>query len=87
MSNVSKKFLIKLKLHKEPAYRIAQQANVNPATLSQLITGALRLKPNDERVISVGRILGLKDNECFEHNAGRAIVDLGRSERSHGYET
>ena len=82
MVNISKKFLIKLKLHKEPAYRIAQRAGVNPATLSQLITGALRLQANDERVIAVGRILDLKDNECFEHNAGRAIVNPGRSHRS-----
>ena len=82
MSSLSEKFLIKPKLYREPTYRIAQRASVNPATLSQLITGALRLKPNDERVISVGRILGLKDNECFEDNDGRAIVDSGRSQRS-----
>ena len=81
MSNVSKKFLIKLKLHKEPAYRIAQQAGVNPATLSQLITGALRLQANDQRVIAVGRILGLKDSQCFKHHDDGAIVDSGRCQR------
>ncbi len=39
MTMISRRFLVELKLHPEPAYRIAQQAGVNPSTLSKLIHG------------------------------------------------
>ncbi len=63
---VSRKFKAALKLGDEPAYRVAQKAGVNPCTLSKLICGIEQPKPSDPRVISVGRILGLKPEECFE---------------------
>lgn len=66
MVKVSERFLIRLKLHELPAYRIAQQAGVNPNTLSRLINGIDPIKPGDERLISVGRIIGLRPPECFE---------------------
>jgi plasmid maintenance system antidote protein VapI len=62
----SRQFLICLKLHELPAYRIAQQAGVNPNTLSRLINGIDPVKPQDERIISVGRVLGLSPSECFK---------------------
>ena len=62
---VSKEFLIRLKLHEEPAYRIAQQAGVNPSTLSRLINGADSVRPWDSRIIAVGQVLGLSSDECF----------------------
>ena len=65
MDQVSEKFLTKLKLHKDPAYKLAQRAEVNPTTLSQLIHGALGLQPNDPRIIAVGEELGLREDECF----------------------
>ena len=47
-------------------YRIAQRADVPPPTLSALVNGIAPLRPNDERIIRVGKILGLKPEECFE---------------------
>ena len=62
---VSEQFLIKLKLNELPAYRIAQQASVNPNTLSRLINGIDPLRPGDERIIAVGQVLGLTPKKCF----------------------
>ena len=72
MTNLSEEFLIRLKLHELPAYKIAQQAGVNPNTLSRLINGIDPLKPQDDRIISVGKIIGLSPSECFE----KEIEDL-----------
>jgi hypothetical protein len=63
---ISDSFLIRLKLHQLPAYQIAQMAGVNPNWLSKAINGIDPVKPQDERIISVGRVLGLSPSECFE---------------------
>lgn len=64
---LSKKFLITLKVDQEkPAYRIAQDAGISPQQLTHIITGVHKIKLNDERVIAVGKVLGLKPEECFE---------------------
>lgn len=62
---ISQTFIIRLKLHSDPAYRIAQMAGVNPTTLSKLINGAEPLRPTDDRIVRVGRILGLEPDEVF----------------------
>ena len=62
---VSRTFLIRLKLSDNPAYRTAQQANVNTNWLSRAINGIEPVKPGDKRIIAVGRILGLAPEECF----------------------
>ncbi len=73
MKRVSEQFLIRLKLHELPAYRIAQQAGVNPNTLSRLINGIDPIKAGDERIIAVGRIIGLGATECFEEVTPQAV--------------
>lgn len=65
MPEISKEFLIRLKVGTQPAYRIAQRAGVNPGTLSKLICGIQTPKPNDERIIRVGALLGLQPEDCF----------------------
>jgi DNA-binding transcriptional regulator YdaS (Cro superfamily) len=62
----SKQFIVALKTSGKREYKVAIQAGLHPSTLSQLINGAARVKPNDPRIISVGAILGLKPHECFE---------------------
>lgn len=66
MIRVSEQFLTRLKLNDLPAYRIAQQAGVNPNTLSRLINGIDQIRPRDERVVAVGRVLGLLEQDCFD---------------------
>ncbi len=65
MKRVSEQFLIRLKLHESPAYKIAQAAGVNPNTLSRLINGIDPVKPGDQRIVAVGRILGVPPAQCF----------------------
>ncbi len=55
MATVSREFLIHLKLHELPAYKIAQWARVNPTTLSRLIHGIDKVQPSDPRIIAVGK--------------------------------
>jgi len=69
MSKISRTFIVELKLHSEPAYRLAQKAGVNPATLSKLIHGIERVRENDDRILRVGRILGLDPDEVFDSRA------------------
>ncbi len=66
MTRLSRRFLAELKLHPEPAYRIAQQAGINPTMLSKLIHGAEPIRPADERILRVGKILRLEPDEVFE---------------------
>lgn len=65
MLKLSKQFLIQLKFNRLPAYRIAQNAGVNPNTLSRLINGIEPVKSKDPRIIAVGEIIGLSASECF----------------------
>ena len=65
-TKISKEFLIRLKLHDLPAYKIAQKAEVDPVRLSKLIRGIAKVKPHEPDVIAVGKVLGLTESECFE---------------------
>ncbi len=71
---ISQTFIIRLKLHSEPAYRIAQMAGVNPTTLSKLINGAEPVRLDDDRILRVGRILGLEPDQVFD---SREVVAHG----------
>ncbi len=62
---VSQQFLIRLRLHDLPQYRIAQAAGIHPNTLSKLVHGAVPVRPDDSRLVSVGRVLGLDSDEIF----------------------
>ena len=62
---VSRRFIEAVKLADAPAYQIAHEADLHPATLSKLMSGQERVKPDDARVIAVGRVLGLSPEECL----------------------
>ena len=63
---LSRKFIEALRLHPDPAYRIAWRADIHPNTLSKLCTGYLRPRLSDERVLAVAREIGLSAAECFD---------------------
>lgn len=44
----------------------ANMVGVAPCTLSQWLHGRIRVRPGDDRVIRIGRVLGLKPEECFD---------------------
>ncbi len=63
---LSKKFIASVKLNSCPAYKIAQKAGVHSTWLSKIMIGAQSITPNDERIIRLGEVLGLKPEEIFE---------------------
>lgn len=63
---ISKKLRIEIKLASDREYRIAQKAGLHPSTLSKLLNGIAEVKPDDPRVIAIGKVLGLQAAECFE---------------------
>ena len=72
---ISREFLIRLKLNRKPAYRICQQAGVNPNWLSRVINGIEELRPYDQRIIAVGKILGLAPEQCLEKGNELGLSD------------
>ena len=62
---VSQKFRAAIKLNSMPAYKIAHRAGINPSTLSKLMCGIEKIKPQDPRVLKVAAALDLKTEECF----------------------
>lgn len=59
-----------VKLYHLRAYQIAQLASLHPSTLSRILNGIEQVKPNDERVIRIGRAVGLRESQCFQETAG-----------------
>ncbi|MEW6671780.1 MAG: hypothetical protein AB1427_08750 [Thermodesulfobacteriota bacterium] len=66
---VSQKLKVAIKLGDEPAYKIAYKAGIDPSTLSKLICGIVNVKAGDQRVINVGKVLGIPPEECFREEA------------------
>ena len=63
---VSKKLIRAVKLSDKRAYLIAHEAGLHPSTLSRLLIGIERTQPGDERVLRVGKVVGIAEEECFE---------------------
>ena len=63
---VSKKLKAAVKLSDKKLYVIAHEAGMHPSMLSNIINEALNIKDNDERVIKIGKVLGLEPEDCFE---------------------
>jgi len=66
---VSEEFRASIYLNEKPGYRIAQVANLDPSVLSKLLHNITRIKPMDERVLRVAKVLGLKPEKCFDKRA------------------
>jgi len=58
-----------VKLSKKRAYEIAIKAGLHPSTLSRLVNGIDKIKPDDPRIIAVGKILGIPAEDCFEEES------------------
>ena len=63
---ISKKLIASIKLSSMPAYKIAQEAGLDPSTLSKMVCGIIKIKPGDNRTVRVGQILGVQPDKCFE---------------------
>jgi hypothetical protein len=65
---ISKILLKKVKLSSLKGYEIAHIAGIHPSTLSKIMCGIERVNPGDHRVISIGRVLGISANDCFQES-------------------
>lgn len=65
---ISKNFKIAIKLAGIPAWKIAYEVGVHPNVLLKILTGALKVKPGDERVLKVAKILRIEPEDCFDSN-------------------
>ena len=74
---VSRDFKIAVKLAEMPAWRIAYQAGINPNVLSKIISGALRVRNGDWRVLKIGAVVGLKPEECFTQEEFQEVKTEG----------
>lgn len=72
LNKLTREFKIAVKLADRPAWKIAMEAGINPNVLSKIMTGALKVKEGDPRVLRVGHLLGLRPDECFEKSNNRA---------------
>jgi hypothetical protein len=68
---ISEKLKNTIKLSAKRHYQIAHEAGLHPSTLSRLICGIEKIKPHDRRVISLGSILGIPGEECFQDEQGK----------------
>ena len=55
-----------VKTSRMKGYEIANAAGIHPATLSKLLWEVRAVRPDDDRVIAVAKVLGLSPEECFE---------------------
>jgi len=63
---ISQKLIHAIKLSEKKAYKIAHEAGLHPSTLSSLLNGIEKAKPQDPRVISIGKVLGIPPEGCFQ---------------------
>ena len=63
---LSVKFIMAIKTSPDKRYEIAHKAKIHPSTLSKIMCGIEKVRKDDLRVIEVGRVLGLKPEECFK---------------------
>lgn len=63
---LSRKFMDALKASPMPRYRLAREADVHPTVLWKLVCGYQEPRNGDERLLRVGKLLGLKRDEVFE---------------------
>lgn len=62
-------FINSVKLDPRRNYKIAHAADLHPSTLSRIVNGIDRIKPNDPRVIRIGRVLGIPPEACFQEES------------------
>lgn len=66
MFKLSKKLIIAIKLGSDRQYRLAQKAGMCPTTLSKFVCGIEQPKKGDPRILRLGKILKISEEELFE---------------------
>ncbi len=63
---LSKTLIAAIKLDNRKDYLIAHEAGLHPSTLSRMLNGGEKIKPRDERVLRLSRVLGICEDSLFE---------------------
>jgi len=66
---LSREFLIQLKLHREPAYRLDHAVDLDPSVLSAWIRGIRLPRENDPRLLRLATLLQVPSEDLFEVKA------------------
>ena len=64
---VSKKLKDAIRLCEERQYQIAHKAGVHPSIVSSILCGIVKVKRGDQRVIALGKVMGIEAHDCFEN--------------------
>jgi transposase-like protein len=67
---ISRAFFERIKLSDEPAYKLAWKVGIHPVLLSKWLHGYEKPKHSDTRITELGKLLGLRPEECFSSEEG-----------------
>lgn len=71
---VTKDFIIAIKLHPQPQWRIARQADLDPSTLSKIIIGCIDVTQDDPRLRRVCEVINFPiDRAVSEDEVVKAL--------------
>lgn len=62
---LSEQFRARIKLADQPAYKIAQKAGVDPTFISKLLHGYAELRPDDNRIQRLAKVLNFPAHQIF----------------------
>ena len=62
---------LKIKCSPHRQWEFAKLVNVNPSTLSNWLNNVVKVRHGDERIVRIGKALGLTAAECFEDDPDR----------------
>jgi Helix-turn-helix len=69
---VSHQLVAAIKFDGRRNYRIAQDAGIGPSTLSKLINGIERVRPQDPRVLAIAEVVGVPAERAFARSKCRS---------------
>ena len=65
LAMVSKELRVGILLSGKRHYELAQEAGIHPSTLSKLLNGIDRVRPNDPRILRIAEIVGVHSEQAF----------------------
>jgi hypothetical protein len=67
VSNKLRLAVLQARCNGKRQYEIAREAdNLHPVVFSSLINDSRPVRPDDPRVLAIGKVLGLAPEDCFE---------------------
>jgi len=66
---ISQRLRNEAKLSDTRHYELVHEAGLHPSTFSRILNGIEKIKEEDPRVISIGKVLGISPEDCFQEGA------------------